>query len=135
MKKAIVVLVLTVLAFAATTAFAQASFALRANVPIGFSADGVHYTAGSYELRTISGSIIRLQNVKTTQTGFVRLKSPDSSNSSGAAAVLRFAVSGKRAWLTSLSDGQGTTWQVRVSESDLEASRGEQSKTVLVALK
>jgi hypothetical protein len=135
MKKAALVLVLTVFAFVATTALAQGWFTLRAEVPIGFSVDGQHYSAGCYELRTISGSIIRLRNLKTGEAGFLRPINPDQSKTSAAAPVLRFAVSGKRAWLTSFSDGDGTTWQIPVASSDLEASRGEQPKTVIVALK
>src|SRR5215472_15320192 len=132
MKKVTIALVLTMVAFAATTALAQSQIAVRADVPMGFSVDGQHYSAGSYELRTISTRIIRLQNRKTGQAGLVTLKSPDQAKLS-APPVLRFAVNGKRAWLTSFSDGQGTTWQVRVAARDLEASRSEQTKTILVA--
>ena len=105
MKKAALVLVLTVFALAATTALAQARLALRVDVPIGFSADGRHYSAGSYELRTINSGTIRLQNIKTGYSGLVMLKSPDQAKSS--APVLRFSDIGKRAWLTSASMSPG----------------------------
>jgi len=133
MKRAVIALVLTVLALAATTAFAQASVDLRADVPIGFSVNGQHYSAGSYELRTVSRGAIRLLNIKTGETGLLRLIIPDQAKLSPP--VLRFAVNGKRAWLISFSDGQGTTWQFPVAARDLEASRSEPAKTVIVALK
>src|SRR5215467_14604633 len=118
MKKVTIALVLTMVAFAATTALAQARFTVRADVPMGFSVNGQHYSAGSYELRTISSGAIRLLNMKTGEAGLLRLRIPDQAKSSPP--VLRFAVSGKRAWLTSFSDGQGTTWQFPVAERDLE---------------
>lgn len=133
MKKATIALVLTVFAFAATTALAQAGYALRADVPIDFSVDGRHYAAGPYELRAINSSTIKLSNMKTGDTGFARIGSPDQAKA-GWNTVLRFAVDGERAYLISLTNGDGMTWKVHVADRDLEASRKANSN-VTVALK
>lgn len=132
MKKTTIALVLTVFAFAASAALAQANFILHADVPIGFSVDGQHYPAGSYELRTINSSTIQLRNMKTGAAGLASLRSPDQAKS--GQPVLRFAVDGERAFLISLTNAEGMTWQVLVAKGDLEASRKAKSN-VTVALK
>ena len=137
MKKATIAFVLAVVVFAATSAFAQGNFALRADVPFGFSADGKHYAAGSYLLRTINSSTVLVSNIKTGEAGMFRRISPEQAKAGGSIAgpVLRFAVNGERAYLTSLTDGDGNGWHVRIAKQDLEASRGPQSQTIIVALR
>src|SRR5215831_2304803 len=102
MKKATIAFVLAVVVFAATSAFAQAN--LRADVPFGFSADGKHYAAGSYLLRTINSSTVLVSNIKTGDAGLFMRVGPEQAKpgSSIAGPVLRFAVNGERAYLTSL---------------------------------
>jgi hypothetical protein len=126
-----------VFAFAATTAFSQANFTLRADVPFSFSIDGRHCAAGSYELRTINSSTVRLLNIETGDVRLVRLISPEQAGSgwNRAAPVLRFVRNGEHAYLISLTDGDGNGWNVPVASKDLEASRGAQSKNIAVALK
>ena len=137
MKRIAITLVLMVVAFAAMTAFAQPNFTLRADVPFAFSIEGRHYAAGSYEVRTINSCTVRLLNMDTGDAGLVRLISLEQAQSrwNRAAPVLRFAVNGKRAYLMSLTDGDGNGWHVPVAAKDLEASRDSQAKTMVVALK
>jgi len=136
MKKATIALVLTVVAFAATSAFAQSHFTLRADVPMGFAADGQQYPAGQYELRSNNANTILLCNITTGEAFLIRAINDDQikSGSNGVTPVLRFAVSGKRAYLMSLTDHQGNAWKVHVADRDLEAARKSGSK-VEVALK
>jgi len=136
MKKATIALVLTVLAFAATTAVAQAHFALIADVPMGFAVEGQQYAAGPYELRAVNGNTIRLSNIKTGDARFVSLINHDQikSGRNRVAPVLRFWVNGKRAVLTSLTDAAGNSWEVPAGHSDLEAFRKTGSK-VEIAIK
>jgi len=137
MKKVIVTLVLALFAFGAKSAFSQATFTLRADVPFGFSVDGRHFDAGSYELRTINISTVRLLNMETGDGGLVRFTSSGQAESlwNGAAPMLRFVRNGESAYLVSLIDAYGNGWQVPVAPRDLEASRGSQSKDTVVALK
>lgn len=137
MKKANVPLVLALFAFVATAAFSQASFTLRADVPFAFSIDGRHYAAGSYELRTINISTVRLLNIETGASGLVKVISSEQAGSgwNRAAPVLRFVQNGERACLISLTDGDGNSWNVPVASKDLEALRDPQSKSIVVALK
>jgi len=136
MKKATIALVLTMLAFAATTALAQAHFTLRADVPMGFAVEGKQYAAGPYMLRAVHGNRFQLSNIRTGNTSFVLLINHDQvkSGRNSATPVLRFWVNGKRALLTSLTDAAGNTWGIPVAQSDLEAFRNAGSK-VEVALK
>jgi hypothetical protein len=137
MKKVIVTLVLALFAFGAKSAFSQSNFTLRADVPFAFSIDGRHFDSGSYELRTINISTIRLLNTETGKCGLVRLTTsePVESRLNGATPMLRFVRNGESAYLVSLIDSYGNGWQVRVPPRDLEASRRAQSKTTVVALK
>jgi hypothetical protein len=135
MKKVAIVLVLALVAFAATSSLAQ-TFTLRADVPIAFSSNGRHYAAGPYRLLGIHGSYAQLRNVKTGDSGFVKLMSRDEEvGLKHSAPNLKFVVNGRRAYLMSITDGDGTTWKVPASRGELEASRGSGSKTVIVALK
>jgi len=135
MKKVAIALVLAVVAFAATSSLAQ-DFTLRADVPIAFSSNGRHYAAGPYRLQCIHGAIARLSNVKTGESGFLKLVYPGHEiGVKNPAPNLKFVVNGRRAYLMSFTDEDGNTWKVPASRSDLEASRGSDSKTVIVALK
>ena len=135
MKKVAITLVLAVVAFTATSGLAQ-TISLRADVPIAFSIDGRHYAAGPYQLRTIAYNVVVLRNAKTADAGFVKLMYHDQGvGVNNPAPNLKFAVNGRRACLMSFTDGAGNTWKVHVAPSDLEASVGSGSKTVIVALK
>ena len=136
MKKAIVALVFTLFAFAAATAFSQANFTLRADVPFAFSAEDRQFAAGSYELRTINNSTIRLINTQTGDAGLVRLMISEKGQSGKRAApVLRFIVNGEHAYLKSMTDHDGNGWQVPVKARDLDLARQSQSTNIVVALK
>jgi hypothetical protein len=135
MKRIAIALVLTLVAFAATSSFAQAG-SLRFDVPFGFSADGKHYSAGQYQLCTVSSGttqLRQLRNLKTGDSSLIMLKSPINAGIGAAAPKVRFAVNGEYGYLTSLTDHSGTTWKVPVAERDLEASRGSNSKEVAIA--
>jgi hypothetical protein len=136
MKRIAITFVLTLVAFAATSSFGQ-SCSLRFDVPFAFSADGRSYAAGHYELCVITGGSMQtrqLRNIKTGDSSFVTLKSPNKSVDSAAASV-KFASNGERSYLTSLSD-YGTTWKVPVSESDLERlGKSPAKKIIIVARK
>jgi hypothetical protein len=137
MKKVIVTLVLALFAFGAKNAFSQATFTLRADVPFAFSIEGHHYAAGPYELRSINSSAVRLLNMKTRDARFVKVVRSEQSGTgwNSAVPVLRFVLNGDRAYLKSLADGDGNGWKVRMASKDLEALRGPQSKSVVVASK
>jgi len=77
-----------------------------------------------------------LSNIRTGNTNFVLLinQGQIKSDRNSATPVLRFWVNGKRALLTSLTDGSGNTWEMPVAQSDLEAFRNAGSK-VEIALK
>jgi hypothetical protein len=122
MKRVAIALVLTLVALAASSSFAQ-SRSLRFDAPFAFSADGRDYAAGSYELRTIgSGTfeIRQLYNINTGKSGLIVLKSPDAHAAQmGPAAKLVFKSNGDRAWLASLDD-YGTSWKVPMPDKDRE---------------
>lgn len=137
MKKSIVTLVLGLCAFVATTAFAQANFTLQADVPFPFSIEDRHFDSGSYQVRTINSSTVRLLNIKTGDAGLIRIMISDLGQSPGnkAAPVLRFVVNGEHAYLLSMTDGSGNSWQVPGAARELEMARQNRSTNVVVALK
>lgn len=120
MKKIIVSLVLALFALFATSAFAQANFVLRADVPFSFSVGGHHYDAGNYELRTINSStfnnsIVRLVNMETGEVSLIKLIPVEQASIwNTEPPKLRFVVSGESFHLVSLVDGYGNGWQVPV---------------------
>lgn len=135
MKKATITLVLALLALA-TTAFSQVNFTLRADVPFTFSIEGRQYAAGSYELRSIKNSTVRLLNMETGDASLFKIINSEAGRGRNMAApVLRFVVNGEHGYLISLTDGDGNGWNVPVASKDLEALRDPQSKSVVVALK
>ena len=136
MKKAIVALVFALFAFAATTAFSQASITLRADVPFAFSINGHQYAAGPYELR-INNRIVYLFNPQTGDSSLFLTMMSEQGKSRGITAtpVLRFQVNGEHAYLESLTDGDGNGWQVPAAARDMEVARQSRSTNVVVALK
>ena len=137
MKKAAIALVLTVVAFAATSTLAQANFTLHADVPFNFAIDGRQYAAGPYELQTINSNAMRLHNTKTGASGLVMLTTRQNPKVgvSSATPQLRFVLNGDRGYLLSLTDQEGNTFRVPVARRDLEASRKPESKNAVVALR
>ena len=137
MKKSIVALVLGLSAFVAPTAFAQVNSTLRADVPFAFSIEDRHFDAGSYQLRTINSSTVQLVNIQTGDAGLIRLMISDKAQSpvNKAAPMLRFVVNGEHAYLLSMTDGSGNSWQVPLAARDLETARRAQSTNIVVALK
>lgn len=136
MKKATTTLVLALFAFVATTALSQVNFTLRADVPFAFTIEGRDYAAGSYELRSIKNSTVRLLNMETGDAALFKIiNSETAPGRNTAAPVLRFVMNGERGYLISLTDGDGNGWNVPVASKDLEALRDPESKSVVVAVK
>src|SRR5215467_7551445 len=139
MKRIAIALVLTLVAFAATSGFAQIG-SLHFTVQFGFSVDGRPYPAGSYELRTISsgtGELRQLRNLKTGDSGFIVLDKPirPAVGASGETPKLTFVVSGRYGYLTSLADS-ANTWSVHIAERDWERlGQSTAKETIIVALK
>jgi hypothetical protein len=138
MKKVIVTLVLALFAFGAKNAFSQAIFTLRADVPFTFSIEGRDYAAGPYELRSINRSTVRLLNMETNDARFVMVVNSEQARTGwnrAAAPGLRFVLNGGTAYLVSLTEGNGNSWNVPMASKDLEALRVPHSKSVVVASK
>jgi hypothetical protein len=136
MKKALVALVFALSAFAATTAFSQANFTLRADVPFAFSIQDRQFTAGPYELRTINSSTVRLLNTRTGDACLIKLMISEKGQSwHRAAPALQFLGKGEHAYLQSMTDGDGNGWRVPVAAKYLEVARQSRSTNIVVALK
>ena len=129
MRKIIVILVLTLFAFFATTAFAQANFTLQADVPFSFSVEGHQYDAGYYQLRSINSTTVRLVNMETGAVSLIRLSfSEQPSIFIIASPKLRFVVNGESYYLVSLVDGYGNGWQVPPTFKDLRQTLASSRK-------